>query len=167
MHYTIGQVAKKLDLNIETLYFYDRQGLLSFVKRDQAGRRIFTYDDLEMIMTILHLKNAVIPLKEIKKFIDWRMAGDRTLQERADFIHDQKLALDKKISELVKAQQILEYKEWYYARALKAGTEKVNLVGDGFRYNDEAVKKFSEMVDNMSEIEKELFQAEKANRGEA
>lgn len=75
MHYTIGQVAKKLGLNIETLYFYDRQGLLSFVKRDQAGSRIFTYDDLEMIMTILHLKNADIPLKEIKKFIDWRMAG--------------------------------------------------------------------------------------------
>ncbi|CCI84904.1 MerR family DNA-binding transcriptional regulator [Lactobacillus pasteurii] len=37
MNYTIGQVAKKLGLNIETLYFYDRQGLLTFIKRDQAG----------------------------------------------------------------------------------------------------------------------------------
>lgn len=81
MNYTIGQVAKKLGLNIETLYFYDRQGLLTFIKRDQADRRIFTYNDMEMIMTILHLKNADVPLKEIKKFIDWRIAGDSTLQE--------------------------------------------------------------------------------------
>lgn len=164
MNYTIGQVAKKSGLNIETLYFYDRQGLLTFIKHDQAGRRIFTYNDMEMIMTILHLKNADVPLKEIKKFIDWRIAGDSTLQEWADFISEQKKILDQKIAELVKAQQILEYKEWYYQRALKAGTEKVNLIGNSFRYNDEAIKKFTDMVDNMSEIEKELFQVEKDNQ---
>lgn len=52
--YTIGQDADKLGINVKTLYYYDQQGLLPFVKRDEKGNHQFTVDDLEMVLTILH-----------------------------------------------------------------------------------------------------------------
>lgn len=112
--YTIGQVADKLGINIKTLYYYDREGLLPFVNRDEKGNRRFTVDDLEMVLTILHLKNAGVKLKEIKKFIDWRMAGDSTLTQRLAFIENQEKILKKNIENLQRSLQILEYKEWYW-----------------------------------------------------
>lgn len=161
--YTIGQVADKLGINVKTLYYYDQQGLLPFVKRDEKGNRQFTVDDLEMALTILHLKNAGVKLKEIKKFIDWRMAGDSTLTQRLDFIENQEKVLKQNIKNLQRSLQILEYKEWYYKTAVDAGTEKIHLIPGTFRYNQEAAQKFITKIDKMSVMEKELFEIEKTN----
>ena len=161
--YTIGQVADKLGINIKTLYYYDREGLLSFVNRDEKGNRRFTVDDLEMVLTILHLKNAGVKLKEIKKFIDWRMAGDSTLTQRLAFIENQEKILKKNIENLQRSLQILEYKEWYYKTAVDAGTEQIHLISGTFRYNHEAAQKFITKIDKMSVMEKELFEIEKTN----
>lgn len=158
--FTIGQVAKKLNLNIETLYYYDRQGLLPFVKRDHHGNRQFTVDDLEMILVILHLKNAGVKLKDIKKFINWRMQGDQTLSQRYEFIQNQEKILDKEITNLQRAMQILQFKDWYYRTALDANTENIHLVPHTYRYNQTTINKFIDKVDNMSEAERELFNTE-------
>lgn len=158
--YTIGQIAKKLNLNVETLYYYDRQGLLPFVKRDKNGNRQFTIDDIEMLLTILHLKSAGIKLKEIKKFINWRLEGDDTLEKRLSFIRKQEKILQKKLIELQQSMQILKYKDWYYQTAVEAGTESIHLLPGTYQYNEEASEKFIEKVDYMSEIEKELFKLE-------
>lgn len=161
--YSIGEVAKILKVNVKTLYYYDRQGLFPFVKRDQQGNRIFTTDNLEMILTILHLKNAGVKLKEIREFINWRMEGDSTLEKRLSFIQDQENILKNKIQELQRAFKILEYKEWYYQTAVEAGTEKVHLIPGTLRYNQEAAEKFVNESDKMSEVEKELFEIEELN----
>lgn len=158
--YTIGQVAAKLNVNIETLYYYDRQGLLPFVKRDQNGNRQFTLDDIEMLLTIFHLKNAGVKLKDIKKFIDWRLDGDTTLTKRLKFIQNQERILQQKITDLKRSMQILKYKDWYYQTAVEAGTEKIHLLPGTYQYNEEAAAKFVEYVNQMSETEKELFEIE-------
>lgn len=158
--FTIGEIASLLNLNVETLYFYDRKGLLPFVKRDEQNRRQFTADDLEMILTILHLKNAEVPLRDIKQFIEWRQKGDSTLGDRLEFIQKEEQRLDQYIEQLHHARQILKYKEWYYQTALEAGTESIHLVDGTYQYNKEAEEKFLSMIDNMSEAEKLVFELE-------
>lgn len=66
-----------------------------------------------MVLNILHLKNAEVPLKDIKTFIQWRMEGDSTLENRLHFIQDQENHLENHIIELQHALQILKFKEWY------------------------------------------------------
>lgn len=159
--FTIGEVAKLLHLNVETLYFYDRKGLLSFVKRDEHNHRQFTIDDLEMVLTILHLKNAEVPLSNIKQFIEWRMAGDATLEQRYAFIQREEKKLEERIHSLNRAMKILKYKDWYYQTAVEAGTEDVHLQKGTYQYNEEAKNKFISMIDCMSEEEQFLFEIEK------
>lgn len=158
--FTIDEVAKLLQINIETLYYYDREGLLPFVKRDKNNHRQFTVDDLEMVLNILHLKNAEVPLKDIKTFIQWRMEGDSTLENRLHFIQDQENHLENHIIELQHALQILKFKEWYYQTATYAGTESVHLKDHSFQYNEQAKEKFLSMIDQMSPEEKLLFEIE-------
>ena len=40
--YTIGEVSEMLGITIDTIRYYDKEGLLPFVKRDKGGRRVLS-----------------------------------------------------------------------------------------------------------------------------
>ncbi|MEH7402127.1 MerR family transcriptional regulator [Gottfriedia acidiceleris] len=89
MDYTIGQVAKLNSLSISQLRYYDRQGLLPFLKRTDSGDRLFDEDALKFIEMILCLKNTGMPIKKIKQFVDWSMEGEDTLHQRLKLMMQQ------------------------------------------------------------------------------
>lgn len=109
----------------DTLRYYDKAGLLPFVKKNKAGRREFTEDDLGYIEVIDCLKRSGIPVKEIAKFMDWCVEGDETLPQRYTFMIEQEAALEKKIYDLQTQLDFLRWKKWYYQTANEAGTEEV------------------------------------------
>lgn len=41
MVYTVGEMAKRLDIPSSTLRYYDKEGLLPFVERSSGGIRMF------------------------------------------------------------------------------------------------------------------------------
>lgn len=61
MAYTIGQASAKLNISIDTIRYYDKQGLLPFVSRTKNGRRSFTENDLHLMRTIICLKKRRRP----------------------------------------------------------------------------------------------------------
>lgn len=90
---TIGEIAKKLNIPVHTLRYYDNEGLLMFVERDSAGRRDFKETDVIMLNTILCLKSIGIPLKDIKQYVEWCTEGAVTLEERYNMFLEQKKLL--------------------------------------------------------------------------
>ena len=52
MAYTVGEMAKRLDVPASTLRYYDKEGLLPFVARSPGGMRIFQDADLEWLKVI-------------------------------------------------------------------------------------------------------------------
>lgn len=125
MTYTIGQVAKKMDITAFTLRYYDKEGLLPFVKRTETGVRIFDEADLEFLHVIHCLKNTGMSINDIRTFIDWANEGDASLQKRYDLFQERKREVDKQIAKLETYRECIEYKCKYYEEALKAGTEAV------------------------------------------
>lgn len=91
-HYKIGELVKKLNINKETIRYYERFGLLSEPKRDSNGYRIYGEVDIEMLQFIIIAKNLGFKLKEIKYFID------EGILTRG--VKDIKFTVDKKIKEL-------------------------------------------------------------------
>lgn len=53
------------------------------------------------------------------------MQGDDTIDERLELIIKQKAVVEKQIAELTETLRTLEFKEWYYTTAKKAGTTAV------------------------------------------
>jgi len=123
--FLIGDISKMYGISQDTLRYYDKAGLLPFVKKNQAGRRVFTEDDLGYIEVIDCLKRSGIPVKEIAKFMDWCVEVDKTLPQRYAFMVEQEAVLEKKIHELQAQLDFLRWKKWYYQIANEAGTEKI------------------------------------------
>lgn len=126
MLYTVGEIAKKIGVRASTLRYYDKEGLLPFVERSGGGIRMFCEKDLEWLSIIECLKKTGMPIKEIKKFVDWCMEGDGTIDKRLDLIEIQKETVKMHIEQMQETLKTLEYKEWYYETAKKAGTCEVH-----------------------------------------
>lgn len=122
MSYTVGEMAKRIGVAPSTLRFYDKEGLLPFVKRTSGNIRTFSEDDTEWLKIIECLKKTGMPIKDIKKFVDLCSKGDETISQRLELIDNQQSAVLRQIAELEGTLDILEYKHWYYETAKKAGT---------------------------------------------
>ncbi len=145
MFYTVGEMAKKLNVAPSTLRFYDKEGLLPFVERSSGGIRMFNDKDFEWLQVIGCLKKAGMKLSDIKIFIELSMQGDETISERLDLIIAQRKEVESQIEALNKTLATLEFKEWYYTTAKKDGTTAIV-----------RSLKLSDLPEKFREIRKEL-----------
>ena len=124
MLYTVGEMAKVLDIPASTLRYYDKEGLLPFVERSKGGIRMFTEKDYEWLKVIECLKKSGLSIKEIRAFIDMTSRGDDSLRERFDLFDSRRRTVEKQIEDMRKTLALLEFKCWYYSRAIEDGTEE-------------------------------------------
>lgn len=122
--YTIGQVSSMTGLSIATLRFYDKVGLFPHLQREESGTRRFTDDDLNQIRLIECLKKTGMELVDIRSFIRWVEQGDSTIQKRRTLFESRKAAVAKEIEDLQEAMKLIDFKCWYYDRAVEDGTEQ-------------------------------------------
>lgn len=122
MFYTVGEMAKKLQVAPSTLRYYDKEGLMPFVERSDGGIRMFKDSDFEWLSIIECLKKTGMSIKDIKIFIDWCLEGDATIAQRLELIERQREAVLKQIEQMQETLQVLNYKRWYYQTAKEAGT---------------------------------------------
>lgn len=126
MFYTIGEAAKRLNITASTLRYYDKEGLLPFIGRSNGGIRMFKEEDFEWLAIIECLKKTGMPIKEIKEFIDWCVAGDSTIDQRLALIKAQQEAVERQIKSMQENLKMLSYKRWYYETAKTAGSCSVH-----------------------------------------
>lgn len=122
MLYTVGEMAKKLDMPTSTLRYYDKEGLLPFVERSGGGMRMFRDEDIEWLKVIGCLKKAGMKLTDIKRFIEMAMAGDETISQRLDLIAAQRKEVEAQIQAMNQTLATLKFKEWYYTTAKQDGS---------------------------------------------
>ncbi|MCM3690826.1 MerR family transcriptional regulator [Neobacillus niacini] len=125
MRNTIGEVAKKFNLNISTLRYYDKEGLIPNLEKNESGIRIFDEEAVSALIAIECLKKSGMSIKDIKTFIDWCQEGDETLKERLEMFLARREALQSQIKELESTLNYIEYKVEYYTKAVTDGTEKM------------------------------------------
>lgn len=74
---TIGELARRAGVGVETVRFYQRQGLLEEPPRGRASRRAYTSDHLADLRFIRRCKGLGFSLKTIAKLVDQRAAAGR------------------------------------------------------------------------------------------
>lgn len=123
--YSISDVAKKMKITISTLRYYDNLGLFPNLKKNKSGNRVFSEEDIEVVRIIKYLKKSGMQLTEIKEFMEWCKKGDSTLDKRLNLFKSQKEKVLKQMNELQETLDLIEFKEWYYSKAIKDGTESI------------------------------------------
>lgn len=70
--FTTGQLAKKAGVNIETIRYYERRGLLPKPGRRESGYRQYSDESVKRVQFIRHAKELGFSLKEIHELLSLR-----------------------------------------------------------------------------------------------
>lgn len=127
---SIREAANMVNLPSHTVRYYEQEGLLLTVKRDESGNRIFTLDDIERLRFICCLRGTGMSIAEMKKFFGFYLQDDPTMEKRMDILCDHKEALLEKINEMNKFLEKIDHKiQWYDGQRKKHLNNNTNLLG--------------------------------------
>ena len=104
----IGEISKKTDFKIETLRFYEKQGLLLPVSRTEAGYREYDAESLKQLRFIQKAKTVGFSLSEISELLTLRVEREQHSCGDVKQIAEGKIIqIDKKINELEQMRKAL------------------------------------------------------------
>jgi len=78
---TIGHLAKESGVNLETVRYYERRGLLPKPPRSASGYRLFPAEATRRLRFIQRAKNLGFSLKEIRELLSLRASPNKTSAE--------------------------------------------------------------------------------------
>ncbi|CAM3677695.1 MerR family transcriptional regulator [Cohnella lubricantis] len=116
---SISEAAAAFKMSESMLRYYERQGLLPLIERDEAGRRIFSEDQMALLRTVNCLKNTNMQIKQIKQYIDWILEGDTTIERRLEMMKRHKQAVLDEIASMTESLQGIEDKITRYTTSME------------------------------------------------
>ena len=105
---TIGQVAKRSGIGIETIRFYERQGLLQEPQRKDSGYRQFTEEVLARIRFIRRAKELGFSLREIGELLAIQDDPDATRANVKKHASSKLVDIEAKILDLQRMRRALK-----------------------------------------------------------
>ena len=78
---TIGQLAQRAGVGVETIRFYEREGLISEPPRRPSGYRDYPLETVARIVFIRRAKHLGFTLKEINELLDLRVRPRRNCSQ--------------------------------------------------------------------------------------
>ena len=120
---TIGQVSDLTGLTTHTLRFYEQEQLFfAPVRRDAAGRRVFTDEEVQWLKVCTKLRSSGMPLPEIRRYAQLVVKGDGNEAERLEILRQHEATVQQQVTDLQDALDIIHHKVELYAGRLRAGT---------------------------------------------
>jgi MerR family transcriptional regulator, copper efflux regulator len=103
----IGKVARRAGIGVETIRFYEREGLLAAPARRDSGYRLYTEGVIGRIRFIRRAKELGFSLKEIKELLQLRRNSSSTCEDIREKAEAKIANVETKIAMLKKMKQAL------------------------------------------------------------
>ena len=97
---TIGQLAKKTGLNVQTVRYYERIGLIEKPDTNEAGYRIYPEKAAEVLRFIKHAKEIGFSLKQISEIFSIDNDKNNTCARVKKLAQEKVAEIDKRIYSL-------------------------------------------------------------------
>jgi MerR family copper efflux transcriptional regulator len=105
---TIGQLAKAAGVGVETVRFYEREGLLAEPPRRRSGYRQYPREAIARIRFIRRAKDLGFTLKEITELLELRIDPDKSCADVRALAKAKIADVDAKIEDLTRIKAALE-----------------------------------------------------------
>ncbi|MGC8550763.1 MAG: MerR family DNA-binding protein [Acidobacteriaceae bacterium] len=102
---TVGRLARHAGVNLETVRYYERQGLVSPAARTESGYRIYQQEAVRRIRFIKRAQELGFSLHEIKELLSLRVDSDATAADVRVRAQAKLVSVEEKIRHL---QNILQ-----------------------------------------------------------
>lgn len=122
---TISEVSKKCNISADTLRYYEKVGLISFVNRTSGGLRDYKEEDCKQIMFVKCMRSAGLSIEVLKKYFELFKRGKRTIKARRDLLAKERENLQMRFKDLQETIKRLDYKISVYDKALKSKNKEL------------------------------------------
>jgi DNA-binding transcriptional MerR regulator len=105
--------ADRTGVSIDTLRYYEREGLIGPVRRTAGGRREYSEDDLFRIGLVTCFREAGLGIADLRGFVAI-LRSDHAPQDRVAYLRERRTELEQRVVALRKAITVLDEKIDYY-----------------------------------------------------
>lgn len=82
----IGELARQAGVDVQTVRYYEREGLLEAPSRTPSGYRAYGPEQLERLNFVRHCRSLDMPLADIKRLIDLSSDASVSCEEVDDLV---------------------------------------------------------------------------------
>lgn len=116
--YTPAQAAALSGFSLDTLRYYEREGILPPVARTPGGHRAFTEADLGTLGFLKCLRETGMPIDRLRRYGEL-CRDETTVPDRIALLEEHATAVQRELDELRAQQRRLDEKISWYRRELQ------------------------------------------------
>ncbi len=104
---TIGKLAKRVNVNIETIRYYERRGLIPKPRRRESGYREYSDETTKRILFIKRAKDLGFSLKEVDELFSLKISPGTTCSDVKSKAEEKIADIEDKIKTLQRMKKAL------------------------------------------------------------
>lgn len=105
---TIGELARRANVHVETLRYYERRGMIPKPRRTVANYRLYSPENLRQVKFIKQAQGLGFSLKEIKKLLALRATPRAKCADVRAYSSQKIQDIDAKIHSLARMRRALQ-----------------------------------------------------------
>ena len=121
MNYSASEAAAKLGITKDGLRYYEKEGLLPPIARNESGHRIYSESDIEWIFLIRCMRDTDMPIFKIKQYVSFLMqGGEDSVSGRREILKEHEEIMKEKIKNFQNLLELIRKKLEFYDYALSS-----------------------------------------------
>ena len=121
--YTPSEAAKLSGFSLDTLRYYEREGILPSVARTAGGHRSYTEADLGTLGFLKCLRETGMPIEKLRRYGEL-CRDEATIPERIALLEEHAQAVQRELEALLGQQRRLDEKlAWYRTEEQRVSAE--------------------------------------------
>ena len=105
--FTIGTASKQSGVNIETIRYYEREGIVPKPGRSAGGRRLYSSDEIATLRFVRRCRDLGFPISIIQTFLSLTEKDDRSCGEVKTLAENHLVEVNAKIENLTRLREAL------------------------------------------------------------
>lgn len=106
--YLIGEASTQSGVHIETIRYYEREGVVTKPDRTAAGRRLYTKDEVAKLRFVRRCRDLGFPIPIIKTLLSLSSDSGRACGEVKTLADNHLVEIEKKIESLIGLRAALQ-----------------------------------------------------------
>ncbi|WP_426181987.1 MerR family transcriptional regulator [Microbacterium sp. TWP3-1-2b2] len=111
--YTPAEASQRSGFSIDTLRYYEREGILAPVRRTAGGHRVYSDSELGTLDFLKCLRDTGMPVERLRRYGELCREED-TVPERIALLEEHAASVQRQLDEvLAKQVRLAEKIDWY------------------------------------------------------
>ena len=113
-NFYIKQASETTGLSAPNIRYYEKEGLIKNLARNEVGERIFTDAEIDWILFLKKLRDMDVPIAKMREYANLREQGNRTATARKKILEEHRKIMFEKIVLINEQIKLLDDKIIYY-----------------------------------------------------